>query len=355
MGDDNKLELDDKGRTNLQRKILNMDNDVIDYIKNNDVDVLEINTIDKAGKTALHLAIYGTLPKYRANIVKALLSVPGIDPNIIDNYGYTPLSWAVVANDCESVATMVGFDIVDINQIDHSTGKTMLEVANKNGFKDIVNILKIKLEESSETSEGNNKLQKAIINGELIDNLMVNVSAEDINHKNNDGKTALHLAAALNNCFNYNYVFILSQHEDLDATIVDDFGNPAMFSCNSAQAVLFMAFRRAREIAENFRGMDNELDSSILSFFKSDPIKELKNDVVNLTKKIIASNDKEIIKSFQDLCTDPGGVLGTLIDHNRYSDNKTTQTRNAIESLLAPKSGCRLFSVYSNTKMSLKP
>ena len=174
---------------------------------------------------------------------------------------------------------------------------------------------------------------------------MVNISDEDINHQNNTGKTALHLAAAHGGYFDHNYVFILSQHKDLDATLVDNDGKLAMSYCSPAQVELFMAFRSAREIVENFNGMDKDQDSSMFSFFKSDPIKGLKNDVVKLTKKIIDLNDRFVAKRFEELCTDSEkGVLRELIDHNRHSKKQTTQTRKTIDSLLAPKSGCGLFA-----------
>ena len=180
------------------------------------------------------------------------------------------------------------------------------------------------------------------LNGQVIPD---NISDEDINHQNNTGKTALHLAAAHGGYFDHNYVFILSQHKDLDATLVDNDGKLAMSYCSPAQVELFMAFRSAREIVENFNGMDKDQDSSMFSFFKSDPIKGLKNDVVKLTKKIIDRNNNDVAKSFQELCTDSNdSVLGPLIDFNRYSEKQITQTRKAIDSLSAPKSGCGMFS-----------
>lgn len=75
------------GQTPLILAIMNGRSEAVEILLTFPDNKVNVNIGDNHGRTPLHWACFGQY----LDIVKKLLSIPEIDPNITDEYGYTPL------------------------------------------------------------------------------------------------------------------------------------------------------------------------------------------------------------------------------------------------------------------------
>ncbi len=174
---------------------------------------VNVNSIDKNGKTPLHWAV-GIGHK---EVVEALLG-KGADVNTKNNYGNIPLHWAVGIGHKEIVEALLDKDGIDVNAQDND-GWTPLHFAAQNGEKDVVKALLDKganvdvQNDEGETpfnsatdkgiqnllqsvKEANDKLLEAAKSGNIDDvkNLLDEEGKAQVNAKNEFEETPLHLA-----------------------------------------------------------------------------------------------------------------------------------------------------------------
>lgn len=95
----------------------------------------DINSQDDEGKTALHLCSF----LGHIHVMRELLMSPLIDVDICDDYGATPLMYAVYNNQVKGVQELIKSDS-DIS-IQNSDGETAYSICHKKDLSDIRLIL----------------------------------------------------------------------------------------------------------------------------------------------------------------------------------------------------------------------
>jgi hypothetical protein len=125
-------------------------------------DSSNINVVGKDGKTPLHWAV----TRNQKDLLKVLLSIPGIDINYVDAEGMTAFQLAVVAENKECVDMLWAVPGIDVYHLD-ALGGADLYLTEENEHKESIRAL-------------------------------LGVGA-DINFIDNDGQTPLHLAAQQGN------------------------------------------------------------------------------------------------------------------------------------------------------------
>lgn len=163
-------------------------------LKNN----VNINLRNNTGSTALSKAIEYHHPK----IVQVLLD-HGADVNLQDNKGTTALHWAVytarkTSNNAEALITLL---ISKGARIDHQDYNMMtplyLAMARLN-----VPLVRLLLSHGADlllqTNRGYDGIRRAVMNNdkEMVE-MFLEQQGVDVNHQDEDGKTALHAAASL--------------------------------------------------------------------------------------------------------------------------------------------------------------
>ena len=124
-----------RNKTNLFTKIKGGDYNVnlIDRIKTLHGNVKHTFM---GGMTLLHYAAL----QGKTEVVKLLLAAPGINVNLADSYGKTPLILASQNGRTEVVKLLLGAPGIDVNRADKD-GNTPLRVASKAGKTDVVKLL----------------------------------------------------------------------------------------------------------------------------------------------------------------------------------------------------------------------
>ncbi len=105
---------------------------------------MQVNIRNKAGKTALHLAVECK----NVPIVKMLMARNDTDVSLQDNDGRTPLHIAVMAKSTDIIELLMQRDDLELSLTDHS-GMTPLQLAGNN--IQIVNLLTQGMPEANRT------------------------------------------------------------------------------------------------------------------------------------------------------------------------------------------------------------
>ncbi len=182
--------------------------DTVELLLQEDAD---INATDARGWTPLMLAAaYG-----QKGIVELLLK-EGADINATDARGYTPLMLAAANRHIEVVKSLLKKN--KNLEAKNTDGKTALILAAANGYTETVRLL-LKEGANINTTDKDccTPLIRAAANGHIeVARLLINKTQENLENKNNRGRTALMLAAA-NNHKNI-VVLLLNQGADINTT-----------------------------------------------------------------------------------------------------------------------------------------
>jgi len=90
------------------------------------------------GYTALNMACFND----RHEVVSVLIGTAGVDLNMADNYGWSPLWWAAYKGNTQSVRVLLSAKErgLDLNQKD-TYGKTPLKIAREENKAEVVALL----------------------------------------------------------------------------------------------------------------------------------------------------------------------------------------------------------------------
>ncbi|RYC81153.1 hypothetical protein BFJ63_vAg15952 [Fusarium oxysporum f. sp. narcissi] len=155
---------------------------------------VDVNLKDDYGRTPLSWASENG----HEEIVKLLLATEGVDVDSKDDYGRTPLSWAAGKGHVDIVKLLLVIEKVDVDSKDEH-GRTPLLWASMNGHVDIVKLLlqTEKVDVDSKAEDGITPLLAVAINGhETIVKLLLATEGIDINSKGEHGITPLFAAAS---------------------------------------------------------------------------------------------------------------------------------------------------------------
>ncbi|WP_300721395.1 ankyrin repeat domain-containing protein, partial [uncultured Brachyspira sp.] len=153
---------------------------------------IDVNINDNNGYTPLHLAV----DEKNMKMIRLLLSQPGINMNAKDNNGDTPLHLAVVNGRMDIIRELLKLPDIDINAKDNN-GDTPLHWAVVKEYTDIVQeLLKLPdIEINAKDNNGYTPLHWAAVNGYMdIVQELLKLPDIDINAKNNNGDTPLYKA-----------------------------------------------------------------------------------------------------------------------------------------------------------------
>jgi ankyrin repeat protein len=187
-----------------------------DVVLNNDVEavtkllkeITDVNSVDKGGRTALHLAA-----SYNSIITKTLLSVPGVDTNITDVVlKWTPLRYADTTRSWMAMDSLLhsGGNTDDIVltscKIDHPEwGQAALWESAQNGHKKLEFMLNSGFDVNAvvrvlESHQGKCTLIHiaSLYKQEEVVGFLIERGA-DINTRSSNNNTALHFAAKADN------------------------------------------------------------------------------------------------------------------------------------------------------------
>lgn len=96
----------------------------------------DVNRRDARGRAALHLAVSG---EGRLETVLFLLGVPGVDVNVTDARGTTPLHWAAVCNRPDMCKVLVAKGAAIMFR--DSNNMTAMHYATQKGFDECATVL----------------------------------------------------------------------------------------------------------------------------------------------------------------------------------------------------------------------
>ncbi|XP_046634899.1 serine/threonine-protein phosphatase 6 regulatory ankyrin repeat subunit B-like isoform X2 [Daphnia pulicaria] len=161
----------------------------------------DINGVDNDGWTPLHYAIMGT----NLEINTRHLIGKGTDPDIADKKGYTPLHYAAFNAkeiEIETISLILKNQHVDINHINKG-GETYLHYAIKASNAEMARCLLEKgADPTIRNTEGNNSFQLAALfltDTHVLGLMLGNEKKIEIDERDKQGRTALHLAIATSN------------------------------------------------------------------------------------------------------------------------------------------------------------
>ena len=154
--------------------------------------LVPVNAEDMSGNTALHIAALNG----NYHIVQYLLSQPGININAQNNLGYTPLHSALLKRNRQVVKLLAEHKMVDMTKTTLN-GDTPLHFACE---YDVSNALIGKGDVRARRKDGKTPLHLAAYPGNPIAITNLGLSLQEgaslnLDSKDNDGNTALHIAA----------------------------------------------------------------------------------------------------------------------------------------------------------------
>jgi ankyrin repeat protein len=97
---------------------------------------LDLNAKDEKGKTALSLAV--RQGARAIGVVEILVAKPGIDPNLADEDGNTPLIYAAENRNVRAVELLCNLGNIDVNHVNRLNRSTALHWAATDGYTDVV-------------------------------------------------------------------------------------------------------------------------------------------------------------------------------------------------------------------------
>lgn len=181
-----------------------------------------VNRVDSSGYSALHYAVSNR--EYEA--VNALVGVDGVDVNARDIDERTPLHWSCAIGDVDIVTVLLSAGATP--EAEDKEGVTPLEYAMREDFVECVNALVDDNATLAEHRDGDGRtplMHSAGMgaNGSVDALLALNSAQDFVNAVGEDGRNALHHAAAAQNvdgavkvlnlilpCFNCIHIFALS-------------------------------------------------------------------------------------------------------------------------------------------------
>ena len=132
--------------------------------------------------------------------VATLLNHPDIDPNTLDNYGFTPLHIACMEDDAIIVALLVGHNNINVNAEMAETHETPLHLAVYRSSTDVLKVLlgHISVNVDARDENGMTVLHTATAFPRIANlKVLLADSRFDVNAQDPDGITPLHAAAML--------------------------------------------------------------------------------------------------------------------------------------------------------------
>ena len=193
----------------------------------------DINEKDKAGKSALHYAVYKSAK--RLHIFKTLIARNDISVTGLDTSGFTVLHYAAMkATNYPHLSCLLESGKIDINILD-SKGRTALHIATMKRTKEanvkilLSNGININIQDKS----GKSALHYACLKQKkekLINYFFLTAENIDVNLKDTNEKTPLHYAAAGKN--NVKVLKTLMRHRDIKLNETDITGQTPLHYCS---------------------------------------------------------------------------------------------------------------------------
>ena len=188
---------------------------------------LDVNGVDEDGNTALHLAA-----KWGANqkVVEILLDAPSIAVNATNKDCDTALHCATMYGHVNIAEMLLKVDGLDVNAVD-AKGRTALHWATLYGHVNIAEML-LKahgVEVNAVDADGGTALHGAALKGnvEIVKRLLT-VPGLYVNATNEDGDTALHLATLYGHV---NIAEMLLKVDGVEVNAVSKFGGDTALHC----------------------------------------------------------------------------------------------------------------------------
>lgn len=156
---------------------------------------LDVNAVDAdKSRSALHHASRSET----AEVVRLLLDTKGININLQDRNGYTPLNLACFNGNTEAVSLLLGKPGVDVNVVD-ACGNTAMHQACRGGCLEDVQLMlgSSELDINVMTARGTplHEALRALQGGvEVVQELLSRQPVPDVNATDQHGNTPLHLA-----------------------------------------------------------------------------------------------------------------------------------------------------------------
>lgn len=167
-----------------------------------DAGEIDVNARDEAGKTPLVRGIIGK--SCSSDLVDALLAVVGIEPDISDDDGVSPLSWAVKLFSTNSeqylavMRSLLGTGKVDVNALDRWGQTPLFYAALSAQYEAAKLLLSINgIDVERRNSRGVSPLMvlaaatPSHLKPELVVELLLETSCADVNAKDDEGWTTL--------------------------------------------------------------------------------------------------------------------------------------------------------------------
>ena len=151
------------------------------------------NSLNKKKKTPL----FTSINENNLYVLRKLIELPNLDPNIPDNDNFTPFQYAIEKMNEEIVDLLIHLPKIDINSTLNCQDLTLLQYfAQKRNLNSMELLLKIGADVNSINSKGETALHFAIGNKEWIEgiNLLLNVEGIKVDIIDKSGRTPLRLA-----------------------------------------------------------------------------------------------------------------------------------------------------------------
>jgi ankyrin repeat protein len=197
-------------------------------------DLREINARDASGRTALFIAIYNLSLRSKERgerdwdvdrALDSLLAKKGVDINLADNNGMTPLLLAVSISACSAAGHLLSRpEITNLNARD-VRGRTAFYISVESGFFHLAEhfLQRNDVDVCAASNTGMTPLLLAVKNGlyTLALKILAKNNLQLLNAVDDTGKSALHYAAAKNN---QDIVDAMLAKEGVDINLADKSG-----------------------------------------------------------------------------------------------------------------------------------
>jgi len=176
----------------------------------------DINSCNENGATSILYACAYNHPE----LVKILVSQPGLNVNRCESQGYSPLMWACDLGYSECVKEIIKHPNIDINYKDEAGNTALIWAVDRGQLEVVKNILTHpNLDVNAKGAEGLTALIIASRNGVRdIAEMLVMDNRTDVNSQDDFGNTALHSAIELDK---EEIVKLLLQQREIDIEITD--------------------------------------------------------------------------------------------------------------------------------------